>query len=161
MTVYALLKCISSGRQCLGNLTSILMNVLPGILFILLLTDPHFASNSSRCGEERNFPHESMSVKKKIGLLGVKSLILWKRLVRQSMTVDGSASLEKSLHVPTKQTTNVRAVSHHCGDQVGQGWQTVIPPIPNHSIQMVCQSLQNKKLASCMRMRRWRLSSLT
>lgn len=28
---------------------------------------------------------------------GLKSLILWKRLVRQSMTVDGSAPLERSL----------------------------------------------------------------
>lgn len=159
MTVPASLKWISSGRQWLGNLTSILMKVLPRIFFILLLTVLLFPSNSLRCREERNFPLETISVKKLSGCRGAKSLILWKRLVRQSMTVDGSAPLERSLP-PKKRQRCPGCIAPFWRLCLGRAGRLSFHQHRTTLLQMAWQSLQNKMLASRMRIRRWRLSSL-
>lgn len=65
-------------------------------------------------------------------LSGVKSLNLWKRLVRQSVKVDGSVPLERSL--PPKRTTTMSGLYRIIFEiRLGQGWEAVISSTPNHS----------------------------
>lgn len=121
------------------------MKVLPRVFFILLLTAFLFAPNSFRCRGKGIFSGDYLR-EKYLGCpsAGVKSLILWKRLIKQSMTVDSSAPKERLTPPLPKQLTTMyglyRTILEISCEKLSYQLQTTL-------LQMEWQSLQNKKFA--------------
>lgn len=82
-----------------------------------------------RCRGIHNFPLETISEKKMSGWRGLKALIFWKSLVRQSMTLGYTGNV-----FPPKQTTTMSGLYLNILEIIFcQGSEAVIPSNPNDS----------------------------